>query len=276
MCELLGISSRFPATLRLSLGEFARHGGGTAPHGDGWGIALYEQNDVRVYREPGPAVSSPLAQFVETHEHESKIAIAHVRHATQGERALRNTQPFVRELGGVAHTFAHNGDLASLSGHESHGAGFHRPIGDTDSEIAFTSLLHALESAWLAPQRPPLGRRLDAFRSFCATMVALGPANFLYSDSEYLFVHSDRRKQPSGGLTAPGLWVLERACVARTVKGGGAELGVHSLEQQVLLVASVPLTDEPWRKLPRGEILIARDGVILDPREHVHLGEQEA
>jgi hypothetical protein len=33
---------------------------------------------------------------------------AHIRRISQGEREYRDTQPFVRELGGRKHTFAHN------------------------------------------------------------------------------------------------------------------------------------------------------------------------
>ena len=42
MCELLGMSAHHPASITLSLNEFARHGGETGPHVDGWGIAFYE------------------------------------------------------------------------------------------------------------------------------------------------------------------------------------------------------------------------------------------
>jgi len=36
MCELFAISSRLPATVSLSLKTLAEHGGGSAPHADGW------------------------------------------------------------------------------------------------------------------------------------------------------------------------------------------------------------------------------------------------
>ena len=42
MCELFAMSSRVPATVTFSLEEFARHGGLTAPHKDGWGIVYYD------------------------------------------------------------------------------------------------------------------------------------------------------------------------------------------------------------------------------------------
>ena len=60
MCELLGMSARYPAGITLSLNEFARHGGETGPHSDGWGVAFYEGLDANVIRESVAAVNSNL------------------------------------------------------------------------------------------------------------------------------------------------------------------------------------------------------------------------
>ena len=43
MCELLGMSAHHPASITISLNEFARHGGETGPHADGWGVAVPRQ-----------------------------------------------------------------------------------------------------------------------------------------------------------------------------------------------------------------------------------------
>lgn len=47
MCELFAISSNLPTTVTFSLEEFSRHGGLTASHKDGWGIAFYANNDAQ-------------------------------------------------------------------------------------------------------------------------------------------------------------------------------------------------------------------------------------
>jgi glutamine amidotransferase len=44
LCELFALSSRLPATVSLSLKTLAEHGGGSAPHADGWGIAYYRED----------------------------------------------------------------------------------------------------------------------------------------------------------------------------------------------------------------------------------------
>ena len=84
------------------------------PHKDGWGIAWYDERDVRVVKETSPAAGSPCVRFIQDNPFVSPFVISHVRRATRGGIALRNCQPFVRELGGAWHSFAHNGDLAGI------------------------------------------------------------------------------------------------------------------------------------------------------------------
>lgn len=100
VCELFAMSARFPTTIHLSLDELARHGGATGPHRDGWGLAFVQDGDALVVREPEAASESRWLAFLQDHEVRSAIVFAHIRRATQGDRHLRNTQPFTRELGG--------------------------------------------------------------------------------------------------------------------------------------------------------------------------------
>ena len=253
MCELFAMSSRYPASVSTSLEEFARHGGLTGPHKDGWGVAMYEGLDVQVVREPAAAASSECLRFMRERHLESSTVIAHVRRATQGEPALRNTQPFTRELGGRVHVFAHNGDLIHIRDARELRAWTFRPVGDTDSEYAFCALLESMRELWLASHQPSIEDRIAVVTRFASVLRRLGPANFLYSDGELLFIHGHRRKY--GGDEAPrppGLYVLCRSCAGQT-EG----------RQEVVLAASVPLTHEPWRPLEEGEIVVARGGKLL-------------
>jgi predicted glutamine amidotransferase len=253
MCELFAMSSRYPANVSSSLEEFARHGGLTGPHKDGWGVAMYEALDVQVVREPAPAASSECLRFMRERHLESPIVIAHVRRATQGEPALRNTQPFTRELGGRIHVFAHNGDLGSIRDARELRAWTFRPVGDTDSEYAFCALLESMRELWLGSVPPSIEDRVDVVTRFANAVRRLGPANFLYSDGELVFMHGHRRKHgPHEGPRWPGLHVLCRSCA-----------GQSETPQEVVLAASVPLTAEAWRPLDEGEIVVARAGKLL-------------
>ncbi len=64
MCELFAMSSSHPATVTYSMREFALHGGLTADHVDGWGIAYVEDRAARVFRDTDAAAESPYLQIV--------------------------------------------------------------------------------------------------------------------------------------------------------------------------------------------------------------------
>jgi predicted glutamine amidotransferase len=264
VCELFSLSSRVPATVRLSLEELGRRGGSTGPHRDGWGIAYYADGDVQLLREPAPMADSACARFVQDHPFRTTIAIGHIRRATRGALALRNSQPFVRELGGSMHVFAHNGDLDVKSSDARLRLGAHRPVGETDSELAFCALLARLGELWRASGPPSLPDRLAVVSSFAADLRPLGPANFLYADGDALFAHGHARMHGVEGIRPPGLHVLCRSCASEPGEPGDAGLSIEGQsDQHVVLFASVPLTAEPgWRPLDAGEIVVARAGVV--------------
>jgi glutamine amidotransferase len=265
MCELFAMSARFATTVRLSFEELARHGGGTGPHRDGWGIGFLHDGDAQVIREPDAASESRWVQFLQEREPRTSIAIAHVRRATQGPRALRNTQPFTRELGGRVHLFAHNGMLHGIESDPRFRTSRFRRIGDTDSEQAFCALLERVAPLWEKEELPSLEDRLRVVRAFAAEIRPLGPANFLYTDGDSTFAHGDRRIQDSGEIGAPGLHVLCRSCseTSRAVPLVGVSIAPEQ-HQQVALVASVPLSKEHWRPLAEGEIVVICEGRVVE------------
>lgn len=138
MCELLAMSSSRPSHLTFSLQALTEH----SVHGsrDGWGAAFYAGRDVALFREPEAASGSALVSFLQNQGPSTTLAISHIRHATMGEVALANTQPFVREMAGRMHTFVHNGNLPGIKSHPRFAEGRFRSIGDTDSEHAFCIL----------------------------------------------------------------------------------------------------------------------------------------
>lgn len=255
MCELLAMSARAPTNLRLSFDELARHGGETGPHADGWGLALWNDGDASIIREPDAASRSPWIEFLREREPKATIALAHVRRATQGPRALRNTQPLARELGGRLHVFAHNGMLPGIEEDARFATRRFSRIGDTDSEHAFCALLERLAPLW-ASSIPPLADRLRVVRTFSGELRSLGPANFIYTDGDVILAHSHRRRDDHGEIRPPGLHLLCRTCLERERE--------RDEQQHVALVASVPLSDEPWQPLAEGELVVLRDGRVIE------------
>lgn len=265
MCELLGMSSNLPANVNFSLMKFAEHGGFTGPHRDGWGIAYYDGVDVRLIKEAEAAAGSDWVEFIQDHSLRSPIVVAHVRKATHGARSYANTQPFARELAGRMHLFAHNGCITGIFDSPRFSPVRFRPIGDTDSEWAFCTLMDRLSEIWRKPGiSPSLSDRLEVISTFARELRPFGPANFLYSDGEVLFAHGHRRKQAlSGKAEPPGLVFLGRRCVGEAKGFVTSGLSVEGVDQAIALLASVPLTDEHWVPLAEGEILAISNGAIV-------------
>jgi glutamine amidotransferase len=241
------------------------HAGGTSQNRDGWGIALYDERDVALFKEPGPASESTLIQLLLAGGPSTTLALGHIRHATQGAIKLANTAPFARELAGRMHVFAHNGNLHGIELSLDFGS-FH-PIGETDSEQAFCALLEKLKELYVGAEMPTLKRRFDVIASFAIELRKLGPANFIYADGDVMFAYADRRLQPDTGLVAPPALHLWQTPASSPAQQPSDLLPSTSIErQQVTLIASVPLACEGWCPMKEGEMVAVRSGEILETR----------
>jgi predicted glutamine amidotransferase len=265
MCELLGLSSNAPATVNFSLPKLAEHGAVPGTYADGWGVGYYEGLDVRLFKEATAAADSDWVRFIAQHDLRSLLVIAHTRRATRGTRSYPNAQPFLRELAGRVHLFAHNGDLPRIFGSKEFQPGQFNPIGETDSEHAFCVLLDRMALIWKDRKAAPTLRdRFLIVSSFARELRGFGPANFLYSDGELLFAHGHRRKHAdTGRVEAPGLVMLQKHC--QDGHGGivANGLSIQGEGQFVALFASVPLTDEQWEPLSEGELIAVGRGQMV-------------
>ena len=268
MCELFGISSSSPVRVRYSLHAFAEHGGLLHPNKSGWGVAYHEGRDALLIKEPEPASDSPFVRFIEEQQLESRCFMAHVRYASAGEPSFANTHPFMRELGGQMHLFAHNGSLEGIWDMLKPPSKRFRPVGETDSEHAFCVLLGRLAPKWQSCDGPPpLEDRLASIAETAREMARLGPANFLYSDGEVLFAHAHRRRWDEGQgrfsePRPPGLSYTRRreiavAGLSATPPHGGTD---------AIYVASVPLTESGWTPLPECTLIAFGAGRVLAER----------
>lgn len=265
MCELLAVSTSQPTRLTFSLHRLALHGSVAGLAHDGWGVAFYQGTDVALFREPTAAADSALVRFLEHHGPATHLTLSHIRHATWGPVQLSNTQPFVRELGGRTHAFAHNGYLTGIDTSTILTLGIDRPIGQTDSERAFCVLLARLRALSHNGELPSIEARMVIVATFAADLRVLGAANFLYSDGDALFVHGHRRlTRLDGPIEPPGLWMLQRHYTTHSsppVHEAGIAIA-HDSNASVL-IASVPLTHERWKPLIEGQIIVVRGGKVV-------------
>jgi predicted glutamine amidotransferase len=277
MCELFCLSSRRPTRTTFSLSHFAAHGTPNTRNIDGWGVAFHDGRDARLYKEPEPAGDSPLLGFIERHLHPTHLLISHIRRATVGGNSLANTQPFVRELGGRVHLFAHNGGFDGIDDLFVRSVHRFRPVGDTDSERGFCLLLDRLVKIWEGAV-PSLDARLAVVEAFAAEMRPLGIANFLYSDGEFVFGHGHRRTQADGIVRPPALWVRHRQRHGAHHLAEPASSGVpihheeHTADdaQEMALLASVPVTAGHWSPLAEGEIVVVSAGKLIEREGRPH------
>lgn len=268
MCELFALSSSSPTEVSFSLDEFSKHGGLTGHHRHGWGIAYYDKNTARIIKEASQASDSACLNFIKNYSILSQIIMSHIRYATQGEVSFRNTQPFSRELAGKQHVFTHNGHLEDLQGNPKYSNKRYQPMGDTDSEKAFCYLMSKMVKIWDNNLSPKLADRQQICISFAQEMTTLGLANFIYSDSEYVYIFSHKRvvkNKENAEIKLPGLHVLMRQCDVdisdTSIKGLQIE---KKQAQNVFLVSSVPLNDENWLALKEGETMVFKQGKLVE------------
>lgn len=242
MCELLGMSARHPTDVNHSLALLRPRGGEIGPHADGWGVAFYEGRAARVFKEPTPAADSRCLAFIAEYNYRSTIVIGHIRKANPPElaRASANTHPFSRELEGRSWVFAHNGKLPGVTEDPHFSLVRFKPIGDTDSEHAFCFLLDQIARGANANV---LGAAelVGVLRDPVDALSKLGELNFLMSDGVHLVAFANKELHHD-------LYQVARTCVER------------ECDQQVMVLATTPLTDEDWRPLERGRLRVFRDG----------------
>lgn len=268
MCELLGMSSNHCTTINLSLTVLAERGENPNLHGDGWGVAFYEGTDVRLIKDSGEAKESPWVELIKKQEIQSHDVIAHIRKSTVGEVSYRNTHPFIRELQGRIHTFAHNGTFVGIHEHSAYNPSKFKPVGTTDSEYGFCILMDRMEKIWLQPDIiPSLDQRLSVVNKFAEDMRGLGATNFLYSDGETMFAHGHRRHDPiTNTLAWPGLYYIHLPSAGKNSdfeKSRKSGISVKGENDIVTLFASVPLKEGEWQPLMEGETIAVTKGEII-------------
>lgn len=253
MCQLLGMNCNTPTDICFSFEGFRARGGRTDQHSDGWGIAFFEAGGSRLFLDDRPSADSPIAELLRHYPIHSLNVIAHIRKASHGEVALRNTHPFQRELWGRYWVFAHNGELEDFAPPR----GRFRPVGDTDSEAAFCHLLNRLQTAF--PDDPPSPvALLRQLREISREIACHGLFNFLLSDGDLLFAHaaSDLHYTLRRAPFASAHLVDEDVSVDFSELTGA--------DDRVAVIATRPLTDnETWTRLAPGELLAFHQGRVL-------------
>jgi len=245
MCELFGMSASHVTDVNHSLALLKPRGGEIGPHSDGWGVAFYEGRAARIFKEPVPAAESQCLAFITEYDYQSTTVIAHIRRANPEKigRASANTHPFERELNGRSWVFAHNGKLPGVKENPTFSIKRFQLLGETDSEYAFCLLLDVIAASGDFGKDGPSARNLvEMIGPLVGELSALGEFNFMLSDGENLIVHAHTH-----------IHALHRTC------------SVDDCAQEVILLATSPLTDESWTSLSPGTIHVYKNGHKVFP-----------
>ncbi|MDW2031311.1 class II glutamine amidotransferase [Vibrio sp. 665] len=244
MCELLGMSANVPTDICFSFTGLMQRGGRTGPHRDGWGITFYEGKGFRTFKDPKPSCESKIAELVQNYPIKSRAVVSHIRQANRGGVNLENTHPFTRELWGRYWTFAHNGQL---SGYQDLHTGRHRPVGETDSELAFCWLLKQMEDRYPEPPKDMESVFLYVAKC-CDELREKGVFNMLLSDGEYVMTY----------CTNHLYWITRRAPFGKAALLD-EDVEINFQEETtphdiVSVIATQPLTgNEAWQRMRPGE-----------------------
>ncbi|MEM3466227.1 MAG: class II glutamine amidotransferase [Candidatus Jordarchaeales archaeon] len=258
MCELFGFSCNRSISIGFSWRGFLARG---RVHRDGWGVAFYpDGRSICLIKESNPSVNSTMASFLKSANFvRGKIVISHVRWASKGEVAYRNTHPFVRELFGREWVFAHNGTLIGKLPNPR----FYEPIGETDSEKAFCLILDRLRE---------LGRGASIYEGVkCIEDAAnefagYGGFNFLMSDGEHLYAFWSGYSSLYYIIRVPP----HMGVVKLLDEDFEVDLSELKAEDEVAtIIATRELTSEAWIRFPERRLMVFRDGLPYLSREQL-------
>ena len=254
MCQLLGMNCNVPTDICFSFEGFARRGGETDEHKDGWGIAFFEGKGCRTFMDVQPSAESVISELVKQYPIHSMNVIAHIRKASVGAVRLENTHPFSRELWGEYWVFAHNGDLF---GYDPVFTGCFRPVGTTDSERAFCAILEHLRARFA--DRPPIEAICEAIREKAREIAKEGTFNFLLSNGEILIAHCS---------TDLHYLIRQHPFDTAVLKDLDVTIDFQQVttpQDRVAVIATEPLTEnEAWIKIEPGQCMVFQNGAVTE------------
>ncbi|MFJ8311717.1 MULTISPECIES: class II glutamine amidotransferase [unclassified Streptomyces] len=236
---------------------------------DGTGLGYFGPDGTPQVRKAPDAAYEDRAFASEARQVCSATFLAHIRLASTGGLAARNTHPFQQD----GRLFAHNGVVEGLEALDARlGPDLSLVGGDTDSERFF-----ALITREIRGQNGDIGAGIERAAGWIAAQLPVYSLNFILTTPDELWA-----------LRYPGtheLHVLERAAGGQHGErhldhsGTAGRMRIHSrdlADAPSVVVASERMDDHPeWRLMEPGELLhVTPDGradrrlALPDPPAH--------
>jgi len=225
MCMLFAVSSKDSFELNNYLDSFFKN---SKNHPHGWGMAFLRSGKTIIKKEPTEASKSNELSKLLKKTIRSTLALAHIRYATIGNVDAANCHPF-SETDSLHKrwTLIHNGtifDYPPLS------KCIKRQKGETDSERILLYFIHQIKKS----NSSSFIEFFNLFDSIIPDMSKGNKLNLIFTDGEYLYVHTNCRDT---------LFYLEK--------------------NETIVFSTAPITGENWKKVPFCTLLVYKDGKLM-------------
>lgn len=248
MCRLYAMRASHPTVpscglldAQNSLFHQATHDERGMSNPDGWGIVDRLADGSMDYdREAKPADQSEEYRREAT-ETPAIATIAHIRRATVGEPKLVNTHPFVGDDAALAHN-GHVGAFEEVGAHmrtEMTKRWRESIQGDTDSEHIFALLMSRLPARTPAAMAATMARTIRDLAQWTGERRADCALNLVWLVDDHLM----------GSRFHRSLHYATRDHAHRCPVCGKSH-GPDDASYRAVVVASEPITEEPWRDVP--------------------------
>jgi glutamine amidotransferase len=227
-------------------------------HLNGWGLATYRNRLLHVDRQAQAAIEAEHFRRAASRAY-SDAVLAHVRRATVGRVALENTHPFSHGRW----AFVHNGTLPHFEAlcprmlaamAPEHRSAIH---GETDSEHVFHFILSMQDAMPEHPLHETLRLGLRQIIAWCQEIDAAAKIglNVLLTDGERLV----------GSRWGRTLYYVERVGIHDCEICGFPHVR-HDVRHvyRAVVIASEPISHEPWQELPEGCIFAVTASMTLE------------
>lgn len=235
MCELFGINSKEKQTINNYLNTFYSHCN-TNPHG--WGIAIINKNKNKIIKEPIKANQSTQLKKLLQKPIQVKNTIAHIRLGTIGQMKKQNCHPIIKkDKNQETWILAHNGTI--FNNYPPLNTYKKNQQGTTDSERILYYIVDTINQK-TKQKGKPLNQN-EKFQTLNKLITQIAPENklnLLIYNKNILYAHTNYKNS------------------------------LHYLKKdKTILISTVPLTMDNWKKLPLNTLIAMKEGEIIKKGE---------
>ena len=236
MCELFGLCSDHRVEINSLLRTFFSK---ADQHPHGWGTADIDGSFVRIIKEPECAAKSELVKMMLEEPVLTHTYLAHIRYATVGHIEYVNCHPFTASTrNGRRITLVHNGtifhsdEVSRLSNKQK---------GDTDSERVLLYFAEVINNEEREVRRElTFDERFDIYGRIIEEITPGNKLNLIFYDGDAMYAHSNYK-----------------------------DTMYYLIEGGTTVIATEPLTDDRWVKMPLNRLIAFRNGrMVVEGARH--------